>query len=265
LEAKPAEPRVVSAVPRPSSLALDASATFTTYDALSRPLTVVDGGGGTTTYAYNQNDVLVTVSPAPSGENTKQRQFTTAALAVALVAILGPPLSSAKRPPQLPALTLQTQVDLRAFGLGPYNSKKNSFFSSLPMASVGQILSQLDPFTKLLPLDENLAVVYQTNPRIYAPHWPHNLEAWFIDLRNGALIHHQVWRTRLSGALNERCVGRVYPLASLQALEVRRPKVTSRLQRAAVQPDEPSWFPGSRDRNNILPPSMACTLQKTPG
>jgi len=46
-----------------------------TYDALGRPLTVTDGGGGTTTYSYSQNDVLVTVSPAPSGENTKRKQL----------------------------------------------------------------------------------------------------------------------------------------------------------------------------------------------
>jgi RHS repeat-associated protein len=52
-----------------------APATTTTYDALNRPLVVTDGGGGTTTYAYNQNDVLVTVGPAPSGENTKRRQL----------------------------------------------------------------------------------------------------------------------------------------------------------------------------------------------
>jgi YD repeat-containing protein len=64
----------------PGELNEDAPATFTTYDALSRPLTVVDGGGGTTTYSYNQNDVLVTVSPAPSGENTKRRQLEYDAL-----------------------------------------------------------------------------------------------------------------------------------------------------------------------------------------
>jgi RHS repeat-associated protein len=49
--------------------------TTTTYDALSRPLTVTDGGGGSTQYSYNQNDVLVTVLPAPSGEQPKQRQL----------------------------------------------------------------------------------------------------------------------------------------------------------------------------------------------
>jgi RHS repeat-associated protein len=52
-----------------------APATTTTYDALGRPLKVTDAGGGTTTYTYNQNDVLVVVGPAPSGENTKRRQL----------------------------------------------------------------------------------------------------------------------------------------------------------------------------------------------
>ena len=52
-----------------------APATTTTYDALSRPLQVSDAGGGSTTYSYPQNDVLVTVGPAPSGENTKRRQL----------------------------------------------------------------------------------------------------------------------------------------------------------------------------------------------
>ncbi len=52
-----------------------APGTTTTYDALSRPLTVTDGGGGVTSYSYAQNDVLVTVGPAPTGENTKRKQL----------------------------------------------------------------------------------------------------------------------------------------------------------------------------------------------
>ena len=48
--------------------------TVTQQDALSRVYAVTDGGGRTTTYGYSQNDVLVTVSPAPAGENTKARQ-----------------------------------------------------------------------------------------------------------------------------------------------------------------------------------------------
>jgi RHS repeat-associated protein len=50
-------------------------AVTTTYDALSRPSQATDAGGGTTTYSYSSNDVLVTVGPAPSGENTKKRQL----------------------------------------------------------------------------------------------------------------------------------------------------------------------------------------------
>jgi len=50
------------------------AATTATYDALSRPLTVTDGGGGTAAYTYTQNDILSTVSPAPTGENAKRRQ-----------------------------------------------------------------------------------------------------------------------------------------------------------------------------------------------
>ena len=52
-----------------------APATTTTYDALSRPLTVTDGGGGVTTYSYSQNDVLITITPALGGENVKSRQM----------------------------------------------------------------------------------------------------------------------------------------------------------------------------------------------
>ena len=52
-----------------------APAALTTYDALSRPLQITDAGGGSTTYSYPQNDVLVTIGPAPSGENTKRRQL----------------------------------------------------------------------------------------------------------------------------------------------------------------------------------------------
>jgi len=48
--------------------------TTVAYDALSRPTTFTDGGGGTVTYTYIKNDVLRTVGPAPSGENTKRKQ-----------------------------------------------------------------------------------------------------------------------------------------------------------------------------------------------
>ena len=51
-----------------------APATTTTYDALSRPLVTTDGGNGTATLSYSANDILQTVGPAPTGENTKRRQ-----------------------------------------------------------------------------------------------------------------------------------------------------------------------------------------------
>jgi RHS repeat-associated protein len=59
--------------------------TTTTYDALNRPTQVkqVDSGGngiGWTNYTYTQNDVLIEVAPAPSGENTKKRQLEYDAL-----------------------------------------------------------------------------------------------------------------------------------------------------------------------------------------
>lgn len=55
-------------------------ATTTAYDALGRPLTVTDGGGGTTTYSYTGNDEYITAGPAPSGENTKRKQLEYDAL-----------------------------------------------------------------------------------------------------------------------------------------------------------------------------------------
>jgi RHS repeat-associated protein len=49
--------------------------TTTQLDALGRTATVTDGGGGLVSYQYINNDVLQTLGPAPSGENTKQRQL----------------------------------------------------------------------------------------------------------------------------------------------------------------------------------------------
>jgi RHS repeat-associated protein len=46
-----------------------------TYDTLGRTLTATDSGTGTTTYSYNQNDVLITSGPAPPGEIAKSRQY----------------------------------------------------------------------------------------------------------------------------------------------------------------------------------------------
>jgi RHS repeat-associated protein len=44
------------------------------YDGLNRPTTVTDASGETVTYSYTKNDVLQTIGPAPSGENTKRKQ-----------------------------------------------------------------------------------------------------------------------------------------------------------------------------------------------
>ena len=52
--------------------------TTTTYDALNRPLQVLDAGGGYTQYSYSAPgllDVTITVGPNPSGENLKKRQL----------------------------------------------------------------------------------------------------------------------------------------------------------------------------------------------
>jgi RHS repeat-associated protein len=57
--------------------------TTQTYDALNRPLVTTDGGGGTVSYSYSQNDVLVTVGQVgspPTGENNKRRQLEYDAL-----------------------------------------------------------------------------------------------------------------------------------------------------------------------------------------
>ena len=48
--------------------------TTTAYDALSRPLSVTDANGGYSDYSYAKNDVLLTLGPAPTGENTKRKQ-----------------------------------------------------------------------------------------------------------------------------------------------------------------------------------------------
>ena len=48
-----------------------AGLTTTQFDYMGRPLTITDGGGGVRTFTYSENDVELTLSPAPSGENTK--------------------------------------------------------------------------------------------------------------------------------------------------------------------------------------------------
>ncbi len=47
----------------------------TNYDALSRTPLVMDGGGGTVSNSYTQNDVYQTLGPLTSGENSKRRQM----------------------------------------------------------------------------------------------------------------------------------------------------------------------------------------------
>jgi RHS repeat-associated protein len=47
--------------------------TATQYDAIGRPLTITDGGGGTTSYTYVKNDVLQSVGPTPTFQ--KQLQY----------------------------------------------------------------------------------------------------------------------------------------------------------------------------------------------
>jgi len=49
--------------------------TATTYEPLGRTWTVTDGGGGTKTYTYAQNNLLVAVGPAPGSENVKKRNL----------------------------------------------------------------------------------------------------------------------------------------------------------------------------------------------
>ncbi len=58
-----------------SSWTCPVNATTTTYDALNRVASITDGGGRQISYTYSNNDVLVTSSPAPTGENTKKRQL----------------------------------------------------------------------------------------------------------------------------------------------------------------------------------------------
>lgn len=49
--------------------------TTTQLDAIGRASSMADGGGGSTSNVYSNNNTLVTLGPAPSGENTKKRQL----------------------------------------------------------------------------------------------------------------------------------------------------------------------------------------------
>jgi RHS repeat-associated protein len=51
-----------------------------TRDALGRPTQITNSGGLAATLAYTQNDTYRTMGPAPSGENTKRRQYEYDAL-----------------------------------------------------------------------------------------------------------------------------------------------------------------------------------------
>jgi RHS repeat-associated protein len=54
--------------------------TTTVFDALNRKSSVSDSGGMLKSYTYNQNDKLVTLTPAPTGERAKSRQHEYDAL-----------------------------------------------------------------------------------------------------------------------------------------------------------------------------------------
>lgn len=61
--------------------ACPSSATTTSvFDALGRVTQTTDGGGGTLSYSYTQNDVLQTVGPTPAGEIPKEKQMEHDAL-----------------------------------------------------------------------------------------------------------------------------------------------------------------------------------------
>jgi len=57
-----------------SQCSFSSATTTSLIDALGRPYTITDGGGGVVTKTYPQNDVLTVLSPSPSGENNKQFQ-----------------------------------------------------------------------------------------------------------------------------------------------------------------------------------------------
>ena len=52
----------------------------TNYDALNRPTSTTDAGGGSVAFSYLKNDVLSTVGPAPGQENPKKHQYEYDAL-----------------------------------------------------------------------------------------------------------------------------------------------------------------------------------------
>ncbi len=64
-------------VPYSATLGASSSAatTYYGYDALDRLTSIYDGGGGNFVIAYSGNDVLMTLKPAPTGENYKKRNL----------------------------------------------------------------------------------------------------------------------------------------------------------------------------------------------
>jgi RHS repeat-associated protein len=52
-----------------------APGTSTAYDALNRKYQITDSGGRMVAFTYSQNDTYRKVTPAPTGENAKQKQF----------------------------------------------------------------------------------------------------------------------------------------------------------------------------------------------
>jgi RHS repeat-associated protein len=64
-------------IPYQSTLSVPVASpgTTTAYYATDRISKVTDGGGGTVTYTYTNNDTVVAGGPAPTGENLKQRSL----------------------------------------------------------------------------------------------------------------------------------------------------------------------------------------------
>jgi RHS repeat-associated protein len=64
----------------PGATSSSAPGTNTTYDPLGRKTGLTDSGGLSVSFSYSQNDALKTAGPAPTGENTKKKQYEYDAL-----------------------------------------------------------------------------------------------------------------------------------------------------------------------------------------
>ena len=62
------------------SLAASFKGTTTAYDALGRPNSISDSGGGSVLISYPYNDIYQSIESAPNGENPKRKQFEYDAL-----------------------------------------------------------------------------------------------------------------------------------------------------------------------------------------